>query len=399
MQIVPTRCTPWRGSVRGWPAAPPPILRGVPRQSSAPASPAPHPAANDTAAKREYGIRREIKTAADGSTQGNWMVAVNRRGGRVARSFSDDAYGGEEAARVTAEAWREAALRLIPPTTQLQNNTRVRRNNRSGVSGVIRDERRGVWEALVVRGDQRFSRRFLDKVHGEAQAKTLAIAARKELLCICPPDRFASRDPHATEVATRQFGQLLDRRFVADTPVSAVDPKVLDARIAALTAWFDRLRPRHVQVLLACYLRARGHYFLNVSVSDAGFPSQRRELQLALQQQTWQQRLPEAWAFVQKAITAQHSTARCKQFAARYQSEFLGSTPEEGLYVRYRADPPEYDEWRQPPEELRELLGDFEVPSTAALAIDKIPARAPIPRPKRPIMSRKRKSVPPAPSA
>ena len=320
------------------------------------------------ATRHAYGVLRQTRVAADGGTdRGAWFVSVRRQGRTLTRRFSDEVYGSEEAARIMAVAWRDAALLLVPPRTHQQGRTLVRKNNTSGIAGVYRDEKRGIWEAILRRGDKAYHKTFQDKIHGEPQAKALAVAAREELLRLHPLERFRTRDPHATEAATRQFGELLDQPFVADSPPPAIDPKIAIERIAALNEWFDRLRPRQVNVRLARYGGKRdNNYNFCIAVTDGSSPAQARAFSRALQTHSWQQRLPQGWAFLKQAVTEQHDAACWKEFEARYQADYFGCSPEQGFHARYRGNPPKYDAWRRRPDALGEWLGDFEVPATAA---------------------------------
>ena len=59
-----------------------------------------------------YALLRHHKRGADGASAGFWTVALRRQGQAYARHFHDLVYGGPDAARQMAMAWRDALLRL-----------------------------------------------------------------------------------------------------------------------------------------------------------------------------------------------------------------------------------------------------------------------------------------------
>ena len=85
-----------------------------------------------------YGLRRE---EAAGTRHGaGWWVSIRRRGHRIVRLFKDSIYGSGDAAYRQARAYRDAILLAIPPATNHEQAVLLRRNNRSGISGVRRIE-------------------------------------------------------------------------------------------------------------------------------------------------------------------------------------------------------------------------------------------------------------------
>ena len=85
-----------------------------------------------------YGLRRE---GAAGTRHGaGWWVSIRRRGHRIVRLFKDSIYGSGDAAYRQARAYRDAILLAIPPATNHEQAVLLRRNNRSGISGVRRIE-------------------------------------------------------------------------------------------------------------------------------------------------------------------------------------------------------------------------------------------------------------------
>ncbi|CAN7376441.1 hypothetical protein LJR011_002504 [Agrobacterium tumefaciens] len=85
-----------------------------------------------------YGLRRE---EASGTHRGaGWWVSLRRRGHRIVRLFKDSIYGSGDAAYCQARAYRDAIILAIPPATNHEQAVLLRRNNRSGISGVRRVE-------------------------------------------------------------------------------------------------------------------------------------------------------------------------------------------------------------------------------------------------------------------
>ena len=85
--------------------------------------------------KSEYGISRTEDTRS--RTKG-WQVAVQRKGKKVRKLFSDSAYGGEAGALHAAQVFRNLFLKENPPLDSAAFAGIKKSHNRSGVVGVSR---------------------------------------------------------------------------------------------------------------------------------------------------------------------------------------------------------------------------------------------------------------------
>ena len=120
-----------------------------------------------------------------------WRVQIRRRGETVMRHFPDQSHSGKRAALQAARAFRDKTLKSVNPTSyKLWNDTRLRKNNTSGVSGVARYAplvkvgggwiARPFWQAYWVDEEgTKKSRKFSVDKYGEASAKRRAIMARR----------------------------------------------------------------------------------------------------------------------------------------------------------------------------------------------------------------------------
>ena len=92
-----------------------------------------------------YGLKREEANERRGA---GWWVSLRRRGHRIVRLFKDSVYGCDEATYKAARAYRDAIIEAIPPATNHEQAVLLRKNNKSGISGVRRVETRDgdVWE-------------------------------------------------------------------------------------------------------------------------------------------------------------------------------------------------------------------------------------------------------------
>ena len=120
-----------------------------------------------------------------------WRVQIRRRGETVMRHFPDQSHGGKRAALQAARAFRDKTLKSVNQTSyKLWNDTRLRKNNTSGVAGVARYAplvqvgggwvARPLWHAYWVDAEgNKKSRKFSVDKYGEASAKRRAIMARR----------------------------------------------------------------------------------------------------------------------------------------------------------------------------------------------------------------------------
>ncbi|NSZ16351.1 hypothetical protein [Agrobacterium vitis] len=230
-----------------------------------------HPDVDDaTSAKKDsYALFREEHNENHGA---GWWVDLRRRGMRVVRLFKDSIYGSPQASFDQAKAYRDAVMSVLPPATNHEQAVLLRKNNKSGISGVrhvelAEDE---AWEASLLTRTEHKREKFSLREYGEEQAKAMAIALRRKWLEELPVKHLAYAE-HSEEMTRQYFGDQL-------APVSDVLPEVsitkteAKARLKAINAHFDALRPPRLRVRVKSYQEDR----LSVHVSDAGFPAQRK---------------------------------------------------------------------------------------------------------------------------
>lgn len=127
---------------------------------------------------------------------GGWRVSIRRKYPAPAREyvkyFANAAHGGENAALVAAQSWRDEIVRRHPRTTKQDLAALMRKHNTSGTPGVYRKimrkkarngsvRRHILWQAQSPAGVIPFrSRSFAVAKFGEDEARRLAIEARKE---------------------------------------------------------------------------------------------------------------------------------------------------------------------------------------------------------------------------
>ncbi|WP_336510114.1 hypothetical protein [Agrobacterium tumefaciens] len=221
-----------------------------------------------------YGLRRE---AAAGAHRGaGWWVSLRRRGHRIVRLFKDSIYGSGDAAYREARAYRDAIILAIPPATNHEQAVLLRKNNRSGISGVRRVETADgdVWQATLMTSEGQKRENFSIAKFGEEAAKSMAITQRRKWLKALPVTHLAYAH-HAAEVARAQFGDEL-------APADDVLPKVrlddadIEARIKAINDQFDASRPKRLRVRVKSYMKDR----VSIAVSDAGSPARKKLMHL-----------------------------------------------------------------------------------------------------------------------
>lgn len=129
-----------------------------------------------------YGI-----TSALGDRDGpGWNVILKRNGVRFAKPFPFSRFGGEEAALVQAQAWRDEMVKAHPPASRQQRANQLRSTNKTGIPGVTcmlgPDGKPRTWVAKTqIAPDKTLQAKFSIARHGP-EAKLLAIAARQKQL-------------------------------------------------------------------------------------------------------------------------------------------------------------------------------------------------------------------------
>lgn len=154
-----------------------------------------------------YGICRTI-----GHRHGpGWIVHLTRNGEHFSKPFALSMYGDEEAALIRAQAWRDEIVKAHPPRTRLQQATRLKSNNTSGIPGVTcqlgQDGNVQAWIAgTTVSPGKKLTKYFSVARYGAAQAKLLAIAERQRQLqqmtglCAVHPAEAMVRNAPATAI-------------------------------------------------------------------------------------------------------------------------------------------------------------------------------------------------------
>ena len=116
-----------------------------------------------------------------------WRVAIARDGQFVAwKIFSDIGYGGEQAAFIAAQAYRDTMVKQHPPIRMRDMRTRLRKHNTSGYPGVTLQMRAGKPSAFLARTQtgpgKSLARSFSINTYGWDNALRLALEARQQQL-------------------------------------------------------------------------------------------------------------------------------------------------------------------------------------------------------------------------
>ena len=229
--------------------------------------------------KNTYSVIRVEFVTATGTPARLWNVSVKRHGRLFNRNFYDATYGGQEPARLMGLAYRDCLMQLFPPLTQLEQRTKVRANNKSGVSGVMAKYDRGrlkAWQATIEVSGVVHQKYFSVREFGEEKAKELAIKARQAFLAQCPLNRFVTVNADATQHAESTFAELLNMDAANGSPLNAglvPDTDTINRQLELLNAWFDALRPQCIHVRLSVYpIPSRAHTGLFVVVGDGNAP-------------------------------------------------------------------------------------------------------------------------------
>ena len=139
----------------------------------------------------------------DASSSHCWRVTVQRRKRIFVRDFSDGRQGGRQPALQAAQLYRDALINAHPPLTKPAYCAIRKKNNRSGVSGLMRVDtwqvykgrrfRRLYWEAQwpIGKGKARHQK-FAILKYGEEAAKRKAFAARRAALKALATQTFPS---------------------------------------------------------------------------------------------------------------------------------------------------------------------------------------------------------------
>ena len=139
----------------------------------------------------------------DASRTHCWRVTVQRRKQIFVRDFSDGRHGGRQPAFQAAQLYRDAFVNAHPPLSKPAYCAIRKKNNRSGISGLMRVDtwqvhngrrsRRLYWEAQwpIGKGKARHQKFAIAK-YGEEGAKRKALAARRAGLNALATQTFPS---------------------------------------------------------------------------------------------------------------------------------------------------------------------------------------------------------------
>lgn len=139
-----------------------------------------------------YGIYRR-KGRLPERHSGSWHVNIQRAGVSYSKVFSDSTYGGMQEALEVARQHRDQLVKGIQPLSRKAKAQFVKSNCRSGVPGVVREDRlvrhkSGIyritaWRAQIQLAPGKFKQcSFSIKKYGEQAAFELAVQARLRLL-------------------------------------------------------------------------------------------------------------------------------------------------------------------------------------------------------------------------
>ncbi|MFK3781353.1 hypothetical protein [Agrobacterium sp. NPDC089420] len=264
-----------------------------------------------------YGLRRE---EASGAHHGaGWWVSLRRRGHRIVKLFKDSVYGSGGAAYRQARAYRDAIILAIPPATNHGQAVLLRKNNRSGISGVRRVETADgdAWQATLTTREGQRKENFSIARFGEEAAKSMAITQRRKWLKALPVTHLAYAH-HAAEVARHQFGQEL-------TPADDIMPEAhhgdaeIETRIRTINERFDAARPKRLRARVKSYAKDR----VSVAVSDAGSPARKKLIHLNTRDKPRIEIIDTIKKSVRESVSAVHDENIARWFISEHANKLL----------------------------------------------------------------------------
>lgn len=121
-----------------------------------------------------------------------WRVSLRRQGKMFVKNFPDKKHGGKRKALLMAKDYRDYLVQTCPPTTRKQFCSVLRRNNKTGISGVCTYSKPYVlkdgtvkeiwyWEATWPgENGESVSVNFSVNTYGDTVARHMAIRAREQ---------------------------------------------------------------------------------------------------------------------------------------------------------------------------------------------------------------------------
>jgi len=141
----------------------------------------------------------------DASSTHCWRVTVQRRKRLYRRDFSDGRHGGSDQALRAAQLYRDTLIQVHPPLAMPAYCAILKKNNRSGISGLTRvdkwerfrerRQRRLYWEAQWPIGQGRSQhKKFSILKYVEEGAFQMALATRETALQALSSETFSPFD-------------------------------------------------------------------------------------------------------------------------------------------------------------------------------------------------------------
>ncbi|GGA84881.1 hypothetical protein GCM10011491_10590 [Brucella endophytica] len=245
-----------------------------------------------------------------------WRVSIQRRGLVVLRNFKDAVYGSSEAALAQARAYRNAVIDILPPMTNREHAVQLRRNNTTGVPGIYRVEKEaGVfWEAHLHLAEGTKRKLFPATKYGEWEARAMAIAQRQQWLSEWEVEYFGTVGSYTKLKAGQRLAELADDK--PDVLPTEMPKAEINARLAAINACFDAMRPLRLWVSVNCASGSRGR--MSIVVSDAGRPARKLQREAGLRQQTLPEVLTKARVRIEQAITELYDLGVARWFMEKH---------------------------------------------------------------------------------
>lgn len=297
-----------------------------------PAETALPPEQANTLGMSDYALRREEPK---GHRLGGWCVDIRRYTHRINRLFKDQVYGSADAAEAMARAYRDAITAAFPPTINREKATQIRKNNKSGISGVYRTDTgaAGEWRVYLCTQGRMKRRRFSVRKYGEEGAKAEALALREKWLAELPA-KFLTFHDYADTVSRQLHPELLDEVPDVLPHAPPLSDEEIKAKLAEINARFDALRPPKLKVRVRRYGPESDSYA--VYVSDLGYPA-RRKLTTAYQgKQSLEAMLTKARKKITTRIDQLYSPAVTEWFMHEYGNALLDPArfdPDEGFII------------------------------------------------------------------
>ncbi len=207
-----------------------------------------------------------------------WQVMVGRRPHRITRTFSDDAYGGREAARAVAVEYRDAALPIMAPWDHAPTD---RRNAQGGMTGVFpchdRNNKLYGYEATASVKSEIRRRIFSFSEYKPGDALRRAEAQRETWLAEKTLAMIAEHAPAVTALIEQ------NAKLSSGDYLRLLQERDRDAELAALDARFQERRLPVAQTL-SVFVRPYPDARLSLVVSLSGVAGRRQTLVSYLRQ-------------------------------------------------------------------------------------------------------------------